>query len=224
MSRAEYFNLAIRAPARLAMMRADYTAHSTKYPHCPQSAKPANWRAVRSWGFHNWEGAFGTLDAGMQGKTPIWYTHAGPEFRDERRADEIIRSLPRGWYTDCEGSATAIGIVARLSHGRFIAGYLWTSNDERVYYPDVFIDEKDAAHAADSHAEVFADNARDDSERFNAMRDAENDLETAVSDLADSRALRRMGRRNTADVSRAIAGVRKARESLTGATQAYERG
>ena len=69
-----------------------------------------------------------------------------------------------GWYTDSYQDETAVGIIASLPHGRFIAGYRWTSNDERVYFGEVFANEDDAARMADEHARVFAENCRDSEE------------------------------------------------------------
>src|SRR5215208_2474779 len=120
------------------------------------SLQKQTWREARSWGFHNWEKAHGTLDQGKQKDgSPIWYTHTGEYFRNELDAHDIVRSLPRGWFTDTDCSETAIGIVAALPHGRFLAGYRWTSNGERVYFPEVFTDAEDAASAADTYAEDF---------------------------------------------------------------------
>ena len=81
--------------------------------------------------------------------------------------------------TDSEGYDKAIGIVASLTRGRYIAGYRWTSNDERVYFDGVFTDESEAARMADEHARVFADSAREDNARYETMRDA-LDLFTAA--------------------------------------------
>ena len=173
MSNSQYFNLSIPAPRRLAMMRADFAKHSTRYPHCPEHAKPTTWRSVRGWTHKNWQSAFATLSRGLNDGKPVWYSHGGPEFRNERDADDVIDLNHTGWFTDTDCSDKAVGIVARLTHGRFLAGYRWTSNDERVYFPEVFTDENDAARRADSHAEWFAEQAREDSERFDAMQDAD---------------------------------------------------
>lgn len=221
MARQQYFDLSIPASRRLAMMRGDFAAHSTKYPRCPEYAKPTDWRKVRGYTHGSWEAAFCTLDQGLQDGTPIWYCHTGPVFRNERDAHEIICNRHKGWYTDTDCSDTAIGIVGSLSHGRFITGYRWTSNDERVYFPEVFTDESDAARMADEHARVFADNALDDSERFNAMRDAEcaaddalAQFETAYADRHESGSMD--------DAREALQALRDARETLRDATKAYE--
>lgn len=211
MARAEYFNLSIPAPRRLALMRAD--------------AKTATWRDVRRWGLHNWQSAFAALSAGLQNGEPVWYSHAGEEFRDERDAHEVCRSLDRGYYTDGGCHDTAIGIVASLTHGRFIAGYRWTLNDERIYFPQIFDDRGDAARMADEHARVFAESARDDSERFNAMTLAELDVETQTEELQKAIALRHRAKFGGFERVRTyVEKLREARETLADATRAYERG
>lgn len=178
MSDIRFFDLSIPAPKRLQMMREAFANHGKKYPHCPDHAKPQTWRNVRAWGLHSWESAFCTLDQ-APGQ---WYAHTGPQFRDECFADEMTDSPidHTGWHTMAngetfkDGTGLARGIVARLPHGRFIAGYWWGDNGERVYFPEVHTCPRDAARAADSHAETFADSAREDSERFNRMQDAES--------------------------------------------------
>ena len=107
----------------------------------------------------------GKDSAGTRYECPVWYTHGGEYFRDEKDCHEVIVTMRvRGWHTGpCEGSRdVAIGIVARLPHGRFLAGYRWTANDERVYFPGLFDDECDAARMANEHARVFAERNRKD--------------------------------------------------------------
>jgi hypothetical protein len=221
MARAEYFNLSIPAPRRLAMMRADFAGHAAKYPHCPEHVKPSTWRDVRRWGLHNWQSAFVALSAGAG----QWYSHTGPEFRNEVDAYEVTDERDRGYYTDVDCHDTAIGIVASLTHGRFIAGYRWTSNDERIYFPQIFDDRGDAARMADEHARVFAESARDDSERYEAMTLAELDLETQTEELRKSIALRHRAKFGGFERVRTyVEKLRQARETLADATRAYERG
>lgn len=208
MANLQFWNLSIPAPYRLAMMR----------------AKGRDWKQSRAYSHGTYAAAHALLSSGRNNGEGIWYTHGGPEFRDERDACGVLPRLPRGWYTDSHQSDTAVGIVARLPHGRFIAGYRWTSNDERVYFPRVYDDESDAAHAADSHAEQFAESAREDSYRFDAMQDAENEVNDAMEALRDIWVLRRGLRRGSDAVREAIEALRQARETLARATQAYERG
>lgn len=133
------------------------------------------WRKIRSCGFDNWHSYVAALSRGMQSDgTPVWYTHVGAEFRGEQFADECedapryIREN-RGWYTDGpEMNETARGIVARLPHGRYIAGYYLSMNGERVYFPDVHDCEREAAIAANEHARVIGERESEYQERFQA--------------------------------------------------------
>lgn len=183
MSNIRFFDLSIPAPKRLQMMRSDLATHAARFPYCPEYIKPKTWRDVRAYRLDNWAGAFGVLSGGRD----VWYSHLGEYFRDERDAPSIARSTALGWYTDEDGCETAVGIVARLPHGRFLAGYRWTANDERVYFPGVFDDERDAALMADEHARVFAEHARDaeleDREREREESDRQ-EVEDRESDLA----------------------------------------
>lgn len=230
MSSVQYFNLSIPAPCRLAMMRADFATHAKRYPHCPEHAKPRGWRAVRAYGLGTWAAAFATLSAGRQDGAPVWYSHAGPEFRGERFADECEGGPKhKGWFTQADGttckdgSGLARGIVARLPHGRFLAGYHWGDNEERVYFPEVHADECDAARAADAHAECFAESARDYSERFDAMQDAEIAADDAAQELSRAFALRHHPAGGMDECREALQALRDAREALASATRAYER-
>lgn len=235
MSHLQYFNLSIPAPQRLTMMRADFATHAAKYPNCPENYKPRTWRDVRAWGFHNWQSAFGCLSQG-EGE---WYSHNGPEFREERDSGEVVNLRHSGWFTDSEGRNTAVGLVIRLNHGRFISGYRWTDNGERVYYPEIFTDEREAARMGDEHARVFAEHAREDSERFDAMALAEIKCEDSESELRDAwgeyRAAQfafvrspsrffETARKARERVRECIEGVRESREEYETARASYETG
>lgn len=214
---------------RLMRLKDRTTAHNQNRP---PSTQYASWRDARSWGFHNWASAYAAFSAGQQNGVPVWVTHCGEYFRDERFADECEGGPGhRGWYTnaDCatyrDGSGKARGIVARLPHGRFIAGYWWGDNGERVYFPEVFTDESDAARMADSHAESWADICREDSERYDAMCEAENKVEEKLYKLQESFALRHKSRFGGFDrVRDSIEELREARKELAEATRVYEGG
>lgn len=211
-----YPSLSIPAPARLAMFKREAAQ--------PNWARPLTWRDVR---FATLRSASG-FDQGLNDGAPVWYSHNAAMPR-ERFADECEGGPDhRGWYTQADGmtyvddTGLARGIVARLSHGRFISGYWWGDNGERVYFPEVYGDERKAARAADSHAETFAETAREDSERFNRMQNAETACDEAAENLRDCWALRRMGRRDSDDVRDAAQALREAREELETATREYE--
>lgn len=224
MSDARYFDLTIPAPRRLAMMREAFAKHPQRFPHCPDHYKPADWRAIRRWTHATWQSAFATLEQGAQDGTPIWYTHTGPEFRDEREAHEVMHSIGHtGWFTDADANETAVGIVARLPHGRYLAGYLWHANGERVYFPTVYDDEREAARAADGHAERFAEDSREDSERFNAMQDAEEACTDALREAQRAIALRHHPAGGMDEARDAIEALRAARADLAEKAADYER-
>lgn len=165
-----------------------------------KSPADQTWRKVRAYGFNTWAAAYGAMDQGFNGtdahKVPVWYCCTGEQFRGENFADHIRETGNRGWYTNADGetwrdgSGLARGIVGRLTHSRFIAGYHWGDNDERVYFPEVFTDENDAARAADSHAESFAETCREDNAKFNAARDLETENENAFTRLRECITLR----------------------------------
>lgn len=224
--RQEYFNLAIPAPKRLAMMRADFEAHATKYPYCPENAKLKTWRDMRGTTHKSVHAYRGGLSQVFNDTSAVWYCLTGEQFRDEKFADECPGGpAHRGWYTNSDDDERACGIVGRLPHGRFIAGYQWSSNGERVYYSEVFTDESDAAQAAGEHARVFAESAFEDNARFEAMTLAESYCEEKLLEVKKAFALRNDRRFGGSErVMYAIEELRKAREELRVATTEYERG
>lgn len=186
-----FFDLTVSATVRLARMRKVFAEHATKYPHCPEYAKPKTWRDVRGTNYKSVHAYCCELSQGFDNNSPIWYAHTGPQFRHEKTAEEWAGrwSFP-GYYTDVDCSETARGIVARLTHGRFIAGYEWTSNGERVYYPEIFDDSEEACRAADSHAERFADLAREDSYKYDQAKKLELEIDDSLQRLRECIALR----------------------------------
>lgn len=171
-----------KAPARLAYLR-------TK-----AAAKGTTWREQRSYGLDNWEGAYGMMSQGKQDEETIYCTHnKTPYFRNERECQKAYTYINHnGWYTQVDGwgGDLAVGIVGGLSHGRFIAGYRWSSNGESVWWPEIFSGddaEKEAAQAADRHAERFAEICRDDDEKFQAASTLDAEIEEALGELKDTR-------------------------------------
>ena len=151
-------------PARMAILRM-ITADSVNNRNESTRLQAGDWRGARNWTMKSYAAAYCSgINQGFDGESPIWYSHGGEQFRNERDACEVLRMRHTGWFTDSYQDDTAVGIVASLTHGRYIAGYRWTSNDERVYFDDVFTNEDDAARMADEHARVFAENCRDSEE------------------------------------------------------------
>lgn len=204
----------VNAPRRLAALRASAATKN----------KP-DWRAARDCTLRNGADAFGDLSQGVntenvgspfEKKRAIWYTHTGPKFRGERFADEVEGGPDhKGWYADDDCSDKVRGIVGRLPHGRFIAGYHNSGNDERVYFGDVYTDESEAASAADSEAESLAEVEREYSERWRKARDLHDECEEAIERLRAylvARNDQRTAARELAECE--IASIRSIREEL----------
>lgn len=252
MSDLRYFNLSIPAPRRLAMMRADFVAHATRYPNCPESVKPIDWRAVRGATLKNYADYFGTSSHGFNPgprkgeRLPVLTSFRAEclPVRSIRFADDVLpRAIEHnGWFADAEGygdRGVIRGIVASLSHGHFLSGYHWSDNGEHVLFvKHAFNSEDDAARDADQEAERYAELCRDDDERFHAMSDAESLVESKESDLCtawdDYRAAWGAYLQNSRHATAAIRArdwvrelitdLRAFRKELTEARAAYERG
>lgn len=147
-----------------------------------------------------------SIDAGFNtdsrgNKEPIFY-YFGEQLPESYCDDISCHIRHTGWFTNDDGttykdgSGKSRGIVVTLPampgfpDGRFLAGYVWGDNDERVLWPEIYNNEQDAAQAADSHAEIFADIQREDNAKLNAARDLENDIEDAFTRLRECLALR----------------------------------
>ncbi len=179
----EYLNLKIGAPRRLAYLRTIAQRHNEKFP----SGSAATWRTVR---YATLKHA-GDLHRGMNGGAPIWYAHAGAAFRREKYADECYQGIRHeGWFTDADCAMKARGIVVRLPHGKFLAGYEWDDNGERVYFPEIFTDESDAACRADGHAESFAADCREHDAKDREAQKLQDEAGDMAHQLAEKLALR----------------------------------
>lgn len=223
MSNIKYFDLSIPAPKRLAMMRADYANHAKRYPHCPEHVKPADWRAMRRTTFKSYSGYFGRASRGLNNDGPILYGFDEQSFpvRSIRRAYDVDGSgiKYRGYYADDDRTqGLIVPIVANLPHGRYLSGYHWTDNDERVLFlSTVFDDESEAAHDADDESARFAESCREDNARFCAMQDAEQLVEDQESDLHEEWATYKAAwSAYLANPPRFAKAARQARESVRG--------
>lgn len=205
-------------PARMAILRM-VAADSANNRNESTRLQPGDWRKARSYTMKTYVDAY---VHGIHQCAGQWYTHGGEQFRNERDAgdisDYVRRNTGGGWYTDVYQYGLAIGIVASLSHGRFIAGYRWTDNDERVYFPGIFSDAETAARMADEHARVFAEDAREDSERAQAAMQLQDENENALIRLRECIALRHrqcMGYVRD-EIANLIEQIRANRKRLTG--------
>lgn len=192
MSTLDFFNLNIKAPVRLERMRRAFATHATRYPNCPEGHKPKSWRDIRGTTHDKVHIYCGDLSQGMNNGEPIWYTHTGPAFRGEQYADEVApRAVDHtGWFCDTYQGRKSRGIIGRLPHGRLIAGYEISDSGERVYFPEIFDNEVDAALTADEYAESVAEKSREEAERFDMAQSLQEDKEDALKRLRECLALR----------------------------------
>ncbi len=199
-----YPSLATKATLRLAMFKREASRTTWR--------KPMTWRDVR---FATLRDASG-LWQGLNDKTPVWYSHNGEQFRNERFADDVLKSRHTGWFTDIDQSDTARGIVAGLPHGRFIAGYVLSMNDERVYFPEIFTDESDAAGMSDEHARVIAEQESEHTARFDAAQKIETEIADAFTRLRECICLRHIACMDYIkdEISELIESIRDKREEL----------
>lgn len=194
---SNYLKLAIGAPSRLAILR---TCAEQNTRAASMDGKPARiyatWREAR-------RTTFRTLDTGLaQGfnsdgssRVPVWYTHSdGPIFRSERKAYNIVRMRHTGWFIDSHCEDRITGIVAGLTHGRFIVGYECSENGERVYFGTLYDDENDAAHAADDCARIQAEKEKEQNDRHNDATNLAHDVEMLKTDVAELFAMRHHAR------------------------------
>ena len=145
------------------------------------------------------------------------------QMHDEKDAHECAGGPNhRGWYTDGDGTDKIIGVVASLPNGRFITGYRWASTGERVYLNGVYTDETEAARMADEHARVFAEAVMEDSARYEAMRDAEDNAEEKRKVARLAIMARNVSLEHREMAREAIDGLRAALEFLNETAAAYE--
>jgi len=175
---ATYLNLRVRAPARLASLRAAAVQFNARRP--PSTKK--TWRDMRYVNLRT--------DYALSRGSEAWYSHDGAERWREQDAHEVCGFGHTGYYTDTSQDDLCIGIIARLPHGRILAGYRLTENDERVYFPQIFDDDKDAARISDEHARVYGEQAMEHAQIFDTAQAVETELETSLTRLRECIALR----------------------------------
>ena len=157
----DYLNLAIGARKRLQYLKGYADGHNLKHGKNYSTGLPMTWKEARYSGFHNAHVMRCELSQGLNDGKPIWYCHTGQYFPRERWADEILKLDHTGWFCDDHQDEITRGLVVSLPHGRFLAGYWLSCNDERVYYPEVYTDIDQAARDADHYAQRYAERERE---------------------------------------------------------------
>lgn len=191
----------------------------------PPSLQITDWRKARTKTFITMSPAldqgFNTQNAGSQyeKKTPIWYTHSGPQFRNEKDSHEVenMRMDHTGWFSDADCSEMFIGIVGALTHDRYIAGYRKTDSGERIYFGHVFDNERDAANYGDNAARIDAETEQEYSQRWQAAQDLDCDINEAMQDAARLFALRhhrKFGESARESLANVVETIREKREEL----------
>ena len=93
-----------------------------------------------------------------RGGQGFYLDSSGQPFTRWEWAGDIVNLDHNGWYTDPDGCGDTIkGIVARLPHGRFLAGWSMGKNMASAVDDTLYDDAKDAARAADQLAERIAE-------------------------------------------------------------------
>jgi hypothetical protein len=206
---SKFFDLTIPAPKRLEMMREAYANFDIKYPNCPEHAKPKSWRDIRGTTHKGLPAYVGALSRGFNDGCPVWYTHGATGLRDEK--------TDSAYWTDANYVAEARGLIVKLPHGRYLAGYYWTENGESVIFPDIYETREDAEAGADYEARKFADCAFSDSQRFEEMKEIEWKIEQKIERLRECRALSNINFRREAmrgECREIIADIRELRYRL----------
>lgn len=148
--------------------------------------------------------------------------------RDVRYVDEmrdVATIRHQGWFADSDGTGdrgVIRGIVCRISHGRFLAGYHWSDNDEYCIVAKCYSDERTALFAADRLAERLAEDYREDDYQFRAMTDAEGHAESMEWDARMAYEARNVSAPHREHARERIGELRAARADVEKARRAYE--
>jgi hypothetical protein len=169
--------------ARMAILRM-IAADSANNANELTRLHPGDWRKARVTTLAGYEAYFGTLSQGRNDDGPIWYSFCEGYFRRETTCAELLGRNYQGYYAD-EFGTTVSGIVASLTHGRFIAGYTNSETGERVYYGDIYSDEHECARMADEIARVVAEKEYEYNERWRAAQDLSDAAQEARESIRE---------------------------------------
>lgn len=175
--------------ARMAILRM-IAADSANNANESTRLQPGDWRKARDTTLAQYEHYFGRLSQGHNDDGPIWYSFNRGHFRHEKTCADLLGWNYQGYYADSEGRELISGIVASLTHGRFIAGYGVSETGERVYYGQIFDNEYEAARTSDDYARAIAESEREYQERWRAaqeLNDAAQEAKEQISRLWSAR-------------------------------------
>lgn len=209
---AQYLNYTLKGGTqyRLFILRGIAAEMANRTPALPPSLVPADWRAVRA----NTPESHDALSQGMNSNVQVWYTHGDAGLRGQRYADEVVRLSHKGWFCDAHQDEKARGVVALLTHGRYIAGYEGGAG-ETVYFDKVHTDESDAARMADEHARVHAEQEKEYNERWTDARELLDNIESEREEIGRLFALRNHPRLGTPELREELnAHVRELRKMV----------
>lgn len=171
-----YLNLRIGAKSRLNILK---------------KLSPINWRNARHATFKNHDELSQGYNTRFGEKIEILYSFS-ESFRREQFVDEIKNSHIKhtGWFCDLYQNEKCRGLVVALPHCKFLSGYELSDNGERVYFLDVFNDERDAIRNADREAESYSEVAREHSQKFYEASELQDKNESLFARLRECLALR----------------------------------
>ena len=181
-SSTAYLNLKTPARVRLQMLRYNVGWFQKRNP----GTSVQTWRDCRFANLRG-DGSGADLSAGINTERgteyPVWYTFANDGGMERVQAvHDVMKDLDRrfdhtGWYADPDGNNLYVGQVAKLPHGRYLAGYHMTDSGEWVWFQKLYDDLEEAARAADGHAEYSAGEECEYQTRWREARDIEDEIE-----------------------------------------------
>lgn len=110
--------------------------------------------------------------AGRHPGRGFYLEDAGQVFTRWQWADDVVSLKHTGWFCDEFQDSKMRGIVARLPHGRFLAGWSMGEGMASEIDGQIYTDETEAGRAADSMAESAAETEREYQEEQEAEREA----------------------------------------------------
>lgn len=190
--------------ARMAILRM-IAADSANNANELTRIHAGDWRRARATTLASYEAYFGIMSQGRNDNVSVWYSFIEGYFRRETTCAELLGRDHQGYFADDVGT-TISGIVASLTHGRFIAGYVTSDTEQRVYFGKVFDDEYNAAQMADEHAQSAAEKEREYNDRWSTAQELNDVLQEARNSIRElwsarhNRAVRKLIRQHVTTV------------------------